>query len=73
VPYAVLTLGGHGEDGPEELDSIVARPFDEQIEPPPVDELEEKLEPPAFEFPSEQSEPSTGDGGPADGDEVNPD
>lgn len=59
MPYAVLTLGANGNDGPTELASLVARPFDEQIEEGALDEeLEEDLEPPTFEFPDMQAEPN---------------
>jgi hypothetical protein len=58
VPYGVLALGANGSDVPDELANIVARPYEEQIGPQPVDEeLEENLEPPPFEFPDAQPEP----------------
>ncbi len=58
VPYAVLALGAGGDDGPDELESLVARPFTEQAdEPPAIEELEENREPPPFEFPDLRSEP----------------
>ena len=58
VPHAVLTIGAAGDAGPEELGSLVARPFTEQTdEPPPVEELAENLEPPPFEFPDLRAEP----------------
>jgi hypothetical protein len=73
VPYTVLTLGGNGDDGPNELASLVARPFeDPDAEDPdteaPVDEAsDEDLEPPPFVFPDMEPESA-----PADTSETDP-
>jgi hypothetical protein len=46
VPHAVFTLGSNGDEVPDEPASLVARPFEEELDEAPPD-------PPPFEFPDE--------------------
>lgn len=58
VPHAVLTFGANGDEGPNEMAHLVARPFEGELDAaPPAEELEENLEPPPFEFPGVPPEP----------------
>jgi hypothetical protein len=62
VPYTVLTLGGNGDDGPNELAGLVARPFEDPDAEAPVDEApDEDLEPPPFVFPDVDLESAPAD------------